>query len=67
MTSPDVNLDVTISRAEFERKICEPLKRRLMEPLITALEDAGENPENIAQVIIVGGSSNIPYVKNILR
>ena len=67
MTSPDVNLKVTISRAKFKRKICEPLKRRLMEPLITALEDAGENPEDIAQVIIVGGSSNIPYVKNILR
>ncbi len=49
-------------RADFEA-IIEPLVRRTVTPCTQALQDAGLTPEDIDEVILVGGSTRIPLVK----
>jgi molecular chaperone DnaK len=56
------NLDRSLSRAQFERMI-EPVIDRTLEPCRLALKDAGMNPSDIDEVILVGGSTRIPLVR----
>jgi molecular chaperone DnaK len=56
------NLDRTLSRPEFERMI-EPVINRTLEPCRLALKDAGMDPSEIDEVILVGGSTRIPLVR----
>jgi len=60
------HLQVTISRATFE-SLCEDLFDRLRGPCQTALKDAGLDPNQIAEVVLVGGSTRIPKVQEIAR
>ena len=55
------HLQVTLSRAEFERLI-EPIVDRTMEPCRSAIKDAGLSASEIDEVIVVGGSTRIPLV-----
>ena len=52
----------TLSRAKFEQ-LSEDLVRRSMEPCKKALQDAGMNPSDIDEVILVGGSTRIPKIQ----
>ncbi len=52
----------TLSRAKFEQ-LSEDLVRRSMEPCKKALSDAGLNPSDIDEVILVGGSTRIPKIQ----
>ncbi|MCO4746927.1 MAG: molecular chaperone DnaK [Proteobacteria bacterium] len=56
------HLQVTLSRAEFERMI-EPIVDRTLEPCRRALKDAGVRAADIDEVILVGGSTRIPLVE----
>ena len=56
------NLDRTLSRSEFERMI-EPVIARTLEPCRLALKDAGLTSSDIDEVILVGGSTRIPLVR----
>jgi len=60
------HLQVTISRATFE-SLCEDLFDRLRGPCQTALKDAGLDPNQIAEVVLVGGSTRIPKVQEIAK
>ncbi len=51
-----------LSRAKFEQMI-EPIVARTIEPCKKALADAGKKPGDIHQVVLVGGSTYIPYVQ----
>ncbi len=51
-----------LSRAKFEQ-LSEDLVRRSMEPCKKALADAGMNPSDIDEVILVGGSTRIPKIQ----
>ncbi|HTR55211.1 MAG TPA: molecular chaperone DnaK [Kofleriaceae bacterium] len=51
-----------LSRSKFEQMI-EPIVARTIEPCKKALADAGKKPADIHQVVLVGGSSYIPYVQ----
>jgi len=55
---------------EFDRSKFEELSRNLLErcktPVLKALEDAKLTKANIDQVILVGGSTRIPAVRNLL-
>lgn len=63
MTVADINAQpVTITRAEFEALI-KPLVDRSLEKCRSALRDAGVAPKEIAEVVLVGGSTRIPYVR----
>ncbi|MDO8836572.1 MAG: Fe-S protein assembly chaperone HscA [Vicinamibacterales bacterium] len=51
-----------VTRAEFEQVI-EPVVQRTLAPCRQALEDAGLRPEQIDDVVLVGGSTRIPMVR----
>jgi molecular chaperone DnaK (HSP70) len=55
-----------ITRADFERLI-EPILQRTVAPCRQALADAGLKPEEIDQVVLVGGSTRIPRVRAIVQ
>ena len=52
----------TLSRAKFEQLI-DDLVRRSMDPCKKALEDAGMDPSEINEVILVGGSTRVPKIQ----
>ncbi len=57
-----VHMDLRLSRSKFEQLIA-PLVERSMEPVKKALADAKKQPKDIAEVILVGGSTRVPMVK----
>jgi len=57
------HLATVISRSKFEQMI-EPIVQRTLIPVENALKDAGLNASNIDEVILVGGSTRIPVVRN---
>ena len=56
----------TINRAEFE-KLVDPLLNRLKQPCLKAIEDSGYKVNQITEVILVGGSTRIPAVQEIVK
>jgi molecular chaperone DnaK len=56
------HLNVTISRAKFEALV-EDLITRSIEPCKVALKDAGVSPDDISDVILVGGQTRMPKVQ----
>ncbi|MCS7075164.1 MAG: molecular chaperone DnaK [Bacteroidia bacterium] len=56
------NLVTTLTRAKFEQ-LTEHLVQRTIEPCRKALQDAGLKPEDIDEVILVGGSTRIPRIQ----
>jgi molecular chaperone DnaK len=59
------HLNTTISRTKFEQ-LTDDLIKRTVEPCKTALKDAGLTPNDIDEVILVGGSTRIPRVQQIV-
>jgi len=51
-----------LTRTEFESLI-EPIIARTLQPCRRALEDAGLEPGQVADVVLVGGSTRIPVVR----
>lgn len=60
------HLNLTLTRAKFEQ-LCEDLFERTIEPCKTALKDAGLKPEDIDEVVLVGGSTRMPRVQQIVK
>ncbi|MGC1273516.1 MAG: molecular chaperone DnaK [Planctomycetaceae bacterium] len=60
------HLQMTISRAEFERLI-DPFIERLRGPVNNALKDAGLKPAEIDEIVLVGGSTRVPRVQDLVR
>ena len=60
------HLQVTVTRATFE-SICNDLFVRLKKPCERALLDAKIKPTEIAEVVMVGGSTRIPKVQEIAK
>ena len=56
----------SLSKSEFE-KICDSLIQRTKAPCNKALKDAGISPNEIDEVILVGGSTRIPAIQNIVK
>ena len=61
-----INLDVTVTRDDFEGLIA-PMIDRTESAIETALSDAGLATPDIDQVILVGGSTRIPYVQDMVE
>ncbi len=57
------HLAITVQRSKFEQMISSIVKRTL-KPVKNALKDAGLKPEDIDEVILVGGSTRIPAVRS---
>jgi heat shock protein 1/8 len=60
------DLNVSISRNKFE-EICEPEFKRCLEPVFMALKDANMTPSDISDVVLVGGSTRIPKIHELLN
>ncbi len=60
------HLQLNLTRARLEQMI-EPLIRRTLEPCKKALADAGLNPRQIDEVVLVGGSTRIPKVQQLVE
>ncbi len=60
------HLDYTLTRAEFER-ITHDLLERCRKPVEQALHDAGLSSSQIDQVILVGGSTRMPAVQDLVK
>jgi molecular chaperone DnaK len=60
------HLQVTISRSKFE-SLVEPILERLKIPCRKALSDAKLNPGDVAETLLVGGSTRIPKVQEIVK
>jgi molecular chaperone DnaK len=60
------HLNYTLTRAKFEQLV-DDLIQRTIPPMQQALKDAGLKPEEIDEVILVGGSTRIPKVQQIVK
>ncbi len=60
------HLDYTLTRAEFER-ITKDLLDRVKKPVEQALKDAGLKSGDLDEVILVGGSTRMPAVQDIVK
>jgi molecular chaperone DnaK (HSP70) len=62
----DIDLNVNLSRLLFE-KICENEFKQILLPIEEALQSAKLNKNDINDIILIGGTTRIPKVKNILE
>jgi molecular chaperone DnaK len=60
------HMNLTVTRAKFEQ-LCEDLFKRTLGPCQSAMKDSGLTPNDIDEVILVGGSTRIPKVQQIVR
>src|ERR1700722_18089054 len=60
------HLAIKLTRARFEQMVADILERSV-EPCKKALADAGLDPSKIDEVVLVGGSTRIPKVQEIVR
>ncbi len=60
------HLQITITRSKFE-SLVEPILERLKDPCHKALADAKISAGDIAEILLVGGSTRIPKVQEIVK
>jgi molecular chaperone DnaK len=65
-TTTPLHLVVTLTRAELE-KLVDPLIDRTKEPMRKALKDAGVEAKDIADVVLVGGQTRMPRVREVVK
>jgi len=59
------HLQLKLNRAKFEQLV-DPLLQRTLGPCRKALEDAGLKPSDIDEVVLVGGSTRVPKVQQMV-
>ncbi len=60
------HLVMKLTRSKFEQLI-EPLLKRLMPPVEQAIKDAGLDAKKIDEIVLVGGSTRIPKVQEMVK
>jgi molecular chaperone DnaK len=60
------HLTIKLTRARFEQMV-DDILQRAVGPCKQALQDAGVTPQNIDEVVLVGGSTRIPKVQQMVR
>ena len=60
------HLQVTVSRAKFE-ELADSLFERVRKPVMQAMNDAKLQPGDIDEVVLVGGSTRIPRVQDLVK
>ena len=60
------HMKVPLDRKKLE-ELCAPILERIAEPCYQAMDDAGLNPEDITDAILVGGMTRMPAVKRSAR
>ena len=60
------HLETRLTRSQFEG-LCVDLLSRIRKPVKRALKDAGLSPVDIEEVVLVGGSTRMPMVKQLVQ
>jgi molecular chaperone DnaK len=60
------HLETRLTRSQFE-SLCVDLLSRIRTPVKRALKDAGLSPVDIEEVVLVGGSTRMPMVKQLVQ
>ncbi len=60
------HLNMSLTRAKFEQLV-DDLIQRTIPPMQQALKDAGLDPKQVDEVILVGGSTRIPKIQQIVK
>ncbi|NLX06570.1 MAG: molecular chaperone DnaK [Phycisphaerae bacterium] len=60
------HLNITVTRSKFEQ-LAEGVFERLKTPCIKALQDAKLKPNEVDEVVLVGGSTRVPKVQAIVK
>jgi molecular chaperone DnaK len=60
------HLQMKLTRAQFERLV-DDLLERSMAPVKQALADAGLQPSDIDEVVLVGGSTRVPKIQQLVK
>ncbi len=61
-----LHIETTLTRKIYE-SLCSDLLDRLFDPVNTVIDDSGWNPEEIDEVVLVGGSTRMPMVKQLVK
>merc|ERR1711998_236744 len=61
-----IDFSETITRARFE-ELCADLFKKTLKPVSQVLEDAGMKKTEIDEIVLVGGSTRIPKVQQLLK
>ena len=64
--SGPVHMDINLTKAKFE-DLCRDLFDSTLEPVRKALKDANLKASDIDEVILVGGSTRIPYLQELVK
>lgn len=60
-----IDLNVTLSRAKFE-SLCLDIFQRTIDPVQTVLSDAKVSKSEVDEIVLVGGSTRIPKIRELL-
>jgi molecular chaperone DnaK len=60
------HLNITVTRAKFEQLV-DDLVKRCIPPVEKALRDSGLSPNQIDEVILVGGMTRVPRIQQLVR
>ncbi len=60
------HLNLKLTRARFEQ-LTDDILQRTLKPCERALKDAGMKPEDVQEVVLVGGSTRIPRVQQLVK
>src|SRR5262245_59907774 len=60
------HMNIKLSRSQLE-KLMDSIIERTKTPCLNCLKDAGLKPDQIHEVILVGGSTRIPRVQQLVR
>ncbi|MBW3041941.1 molecular chaperone DnaK [Prochlorococcus marinus] len=61
-----LHIETTLSRKNYEG-LCNDLLDRLFDPVNTVIDDSGWDPDDIDEVVLVGGSTRMPMVKQLVK
>ena len=61
-----IHMDINLTKAKFE-DLCRDLFDSTLEPVRKALKDAKLKTSDIDKVILVGGSTRIPYIQELVK
>lgn len=65
LKSDGSTLELHINRTEYE-KLAQPLLLRLRQPIERALRDASLTPADLDAIILIGGATRMPLIRNVI-
>ncbi|ABX08797.1 molecular chaperone DnaK [Prochlorococcus marinus] len=65
-TEGPLHIETKLDRKTFE-KLCSDLLRRLLDPVESVLKDSEWTTEDIEEVVLVGGSTRMPMVQELVK